>query len=158
MGIGVELASVDIVFYLPVSGDYVGILSHTVVVDEMCRSIVQRTSVGGPPGVDLHFMRFGTDGAHLVLLHIVEDEVAPAVKHLYFAQVLRMERLPGYVGGVGYQFLCGVPGRIHTGTDGFRSLQVHFARCAVGYNHGSAESLTHVELHIAYLRDIYIPH
>ena len=96
---------------------------------------------------------------HRVGLHVVEDEVGIGVLHLYLVEMLRVERLAGLVGGVGDEFLRGMPGGIDTSGDGAVYLEVHLVDAAVHGDDSAAHALAHVELEplgIAALREMAV--
>ena len=124
LGLRVEALAVDAVFDILVAFDDLGLVlsqllvlwcacvaihvlcfgfcvRHGVVELKVGGAVVEGLAVGCPPRKHLKLGGVVLHDAHLILLHVIENQVAGGILHLNLGLRLRVERLACAVGGVG---------------------------------------------------------
>ena len=114
----------------------------------MCRAEVELLAVRTPSGEHLQLViQFG-DNAHLILIDIIKNQVALRVLHLNLVQVFGVEGLTSLVGGESDEVVGRMPCRIDACAEGLICFEIHLPQFAIGHNHRTAKTLTHVEEHV----------
>ena len=109
---------------------------------------IEGLAVGRPAGEGLQILGGAQDVLDLVLLGIIEKEVAGLIDDLNLLLTVDMEGLTGLVGGEGYPGMFGMPAGIDAcGKDG-RVLDLYLAGLVSLHEDGSSVVGTYVEEHL----------
>ena len=110
--LGVEGLLIKVIPYFFGTEDDLGLVADSVAELEVGTTVIDGLAVGGPEREDLELCRIVLDVGHLVLLHVVGNEVAGRVEHLNLVQVAGVEAQAGVVGGIDDERQPRMPGRI----------------------------------------------
>ena len=80
--------------------DHLNSMVHSIAELEMSAAIIECLAIRCPDGEYLKLTLIVLDIGHLVLIHIIGNQVAYSIEHLYAVGVSRMEALTGLVGGI----------------------------------------------------------
>ena len=113
----------------------------------MGTAVIERFPVWSPEGEYLQLIRSILDVGHLVLRHVIRDEVTFRVKDLYLVRIHQIEALVGRIGRVDDERQPRVPCGIDAGREDGVVLHVDFPDIPVVGDDGAAQVLTGMELH-----------
>ena len=146
-GLRVETLLVDIVFRLAETMDELQAWVDGIMILEVGATVVDGLTVGCPARIDLKFQCVILDIHHLIMLHVVCNQVTLRVEHLDLVGIGDMEGLESLIGGIDNQRKPGMPGRIDTSReDGVRS-HIDLTHLPVIGNDSTAHVLTGMKLH-----------